>query len=138
METKTLKRNIFQRLFGLCATNPPSDGGCWIFEDGKVIVDLQRAPELAEAYGAIRLEEKGLPERVLVFQGGDGQYYAFKNSCTHGNRRLDPIPGTNQVQCCSIGKSIFDYSGKIISGSAERDIQTYSASLEENRLVITL
>jgi len=138
VETKTLKRNIFQRLFGICATNPPSDEGCWTFEDGKIIVDLERAPELAEAYGAIRLEEKGLPARVLVFKGGDGQYYTFQNSCTHGNRRLDPIPGTNQVQCCSVGQSIFDYSGKIISGSAERDVKTYPTSIEENKLVISL
>ncbi|MBW1910262.1 MAG: Rieske 2Fe-2S domain-containing protein [Deltaproteobacteria bacterium] len=125
MQNATLHRNIFQRILGICATKQPSDEDCWTFENGKIIVDLARAPELGRRNGAIRLEKKNLPERVLVIQGDDGKYYAFKNRCTHGKRRLDPMPGIQQVQCCSIGKSTFDYGGKKISGSAKEDIDIY-------------
>ena len=138
MEDKTLHRNIFQRIFGICATQQPSDEGCWTFDNGKIVVDLTRAPELSAKNEAIRLEKKNLPERVLVVHGIDGDYHAFKNSCTHGKRRLDPIPETQQVQCCSVGKSVFDYSGKLISGSAKEDIVTYNVAVEDGKLVIAI
>ncbi len=109
MQNATLKRNIFQRIFGICATRQPLDEECWIVENGKIIVDLARAPELAGRNGALRLEKKNLRERVLVIQGEDGGYHAFRNRCTHMGRRLDPVPGVQQVQCCSISKSTFDY-----------------------------
>jgi len=84
----------------------------------------------------LRLEGKELTERILVVFGDDGQYYAFKNSCTHAGRRLDPIPGTNKVQCCSVGKSTFDYEGKKQSGSAEHDVHTYPVSKENDPEVL--
>ena len=114
------------------------DEGCWTFDDGKIVVDLARAPELSSNYGAIRLEAKTLPERILVIRGDEGQFYAFQNRCTHGKRRLDPMPGKQQVQCCSIGKSIYDYQGKIISGSAKNDIKTYPLITDDGKLVITM
>ena len=136
MPTPTLRRNIFQRLLGICATKPPSDDSCWTFENGKIVIDLSRAPELNTPNGAIRLEAKHLPDRVLVIHGNDGHYRAFHNRCTHAKRRLDPIPGAEQVQCCSVGKSIFDYEGKHVSGSAKGDVPTYATAVEDGKLVI--
>jgi len=52
MQNTTLHRNIFQRLLGLCATKKPSDEGCWTFDDGKIVVDLARAPELSSTWQA--------------------------------------------------------------------------------------
>ncbi|MBW1798649.1 MAG: Rieske 2Fe-2S domain-containing protein [Deltaproteobacteria bacterium] len=139
MQTGILRRNIFQRIFGICATKPPADEGCWNYENGKVIVDLSRATELSKPNGAVRLEKKNdLPARVLVFKSEDGQYHAFHNQCAHAKRRLDPIPGAQQVQCCSIGKSTFDYEGKVVSGTAEGDVRTYLLVFEDGKLVITL
>jgi nitrite reductase/ring-hydroxylating ferredoxin subunit len=138
MKDKTLHRNIFQRLFGICETRQPSDENCWTFDNGKIVVDLAHAPELAEKNGAIRLEKKNFPGRVLVVHGNDGEYHAFKNHCTHAKRRLDPVPEMQNVQCCSIGKSTFDYSGKMISGSANEDIDIYKVTVENGKLEITL
>lgn len=138
MQNKTLHRNIFQRIFGICATKQPSDEGCWTFENGKFIVDLARATELTKQNGAIRLEKKNLTEKVLVIRRDDGKYFAFRNCCTHGGRRLDPVPTKQQVQCCSMGKSTFDYGGKKVSGPAKGDLDTYTVTIENSKLSITL
>jgi nitrite reductase/ring-hydroxylating ferredoxin subunit len=138
MATETLHRSIFQRILGMCATGKPRNEECWTYEGGAVIVDLAKAPELDERNGAIRLEGKNLPDRVLVIRGDDGSYYAFRNRCAHGKRRLDPVPGAQQVQCCSVGKSTFDYEGSRISGSAKKDITPYKVALEEGKLIIAL
>ena len=138
MQRDTYQRNIFQRFLGICYTKKPVDEGCWTYENGKVIVDLSHAPELGRPDGAIRLEGKGIPDRLLVIHGEDGEYYAFKNHCTHGKRRLDPVPGAHNVKCCSIGKSTFGYDGKVISGSAKKKLTVYSVTVDEGKLIITI
>ena len=69
---------FLKRLFGVCETTPPTSSDCWNLSDGKVEIQLDRAPELANKGGAIRLEGKGTPEKVLVIHGYDGEFHAFK------------------------------------------------------------
>src|SRR5512136_3298492 len=108
MTVKFLNRSLLQRLFGLPATGMPQDPQCWTFSGGKIQIDLARAPELKAPGGALRLEGGRLPRRVLVVRAEDGRFHAFHNRCTHlGHRRLDPVPGTGTVQCCSVNKSTY-------------------------------
>ncbi|MCP4569638.1 MAG: Rieske 2Fe-2S domain-containing protein [FCB group bacterium] len=132
------KRNIFQRLFGVCITQPPQDPTCWSFKDGLLIVDLDRTSELTDPGGAIRLERDDLPDKVLIIHGDDGNYHAFQNVCQHGKRHLDPVPGDNTVQCCSIGKATYDYEGKILYGSAKDKLKIFPLDLDEGKLFINI
>jgi len=134
----SLHRTLFQRIFGLCATKQPEDKDCWKVSDKIVEVLLDRAKELSSPFGAIRLEGKGLPFRLLLVRGQDDNFYAFKNQCRHMGRRLDPVPGTRTVQCCSIGKSTYDYTGQVMSGSADKDILIFKISREKERVIIQL
>ena len=86
----------------------------------------------------LRAEGKNLRERVLVVKGDDGQYYALRNRCTHAGRRLDPIPGSQQVQCCSIGRSTYDCDGNRLSGSAKEALLTYAVTTQDGTLLIYL
>ena len=137
MTTKTLKRNIFQRILGIPATKPPADPGCWGFEDGKVKIDLSKTPELSAPFGAIQLESEALPTRVMVMQDGNGAYRAFENKCAHAGRKLDPVPGTETIQCCSMGQRIYDYQGNVLSGE-DQNVKPLSVRMEDGTLVIDL
>jgi nitrite reductase/ring-hydroxylating ferredoxin subunit len=136
METRTLRRNFLQRLFGWCATKPPADPDAWSVQGNGIAVDLARVPELTQKGQGVRLENKGLPYRLLLIHGDDDRYYAFKNRCTHGGRRLDPVPGTRQVQCCSIGRSTYDYSGKVLSGPAKGPLDGRPVRIEKGKAII--
>lgn len=137
MEIKFLKRNIFQRIFGIPVTSKPADPNCWQFSDGKLTIDLTKTPELKSSGGAIRLEGGNLSRRILVIHGDDGQYHAYHNRCTHlGHRRLDPVPGTGTVQCCSVNKSTYELDGKNIYGPAPEPIKVYQASVDGDQLTI--
>lgn len=139
MEIKFLDRGFFQRLFGTPATDKPRALDCWAYADGKLTVNLKKAPELKKIGGALRFEGGNLPERVLVVFGKDKTYRAYKNRCTHiGHRRLDPVPGTDTVQCCSVNKSTYDLSGKKIYGPAPKPITPYPAVVKGNRLIVTV
>jgi nitrite reductase/ring-hydroxylating ferredoxin subunit len=138
MEVKTLQRTFLQRLFGISATKVPADQGCWTYADGKLRLELRRAPELAQPGGAIRLEGKNLPDRILVIHGDDGNYHAFRNRCQHMGRRLDPVPGTPTVQCCSINKTTYAYDGQVLHGPAKKAVGTFKTQMTDGELIIAL
>ncbi len=133
-----LKRTILQRIFGICATQQPKDEGCWTVSGKRVEVDLAKAPELSTPFGAIRLEGKKLPVRLLVVRGEGDSLHTFQNQCQHMGRRLDPVPGTRTVQCCSIGKSTYDFTGQVMSGSANKGIATFETTRDRERIIIQL
>lgn len=129
---------FLKRILGICETPPPQDGGCWKYVGDRIEIDLQRTPELSQAGQAIRLEGPGLPERLLVLRGYDGKFHAFRNRCSHFGRRLDPVPGKQEVCCCSLGQSTYDYSGNVKSGAAKGALQVFPLRVDEDRLVIEL
>jgi len=131
--------NILQRLFGICATKKPSDPQCWkVNDDNNIEIDLNKAIELKQPGSAIRLEDKQLNDRLLICHGTDNNYYAFVNKCKHMGRRLDPIPETKTIQCCSIGKTTYDYAGTVLSGSAKDKLDTLSVDKTTDKLIIRL
>jgi nitrite reductase/ring-hydroxylating ferredoxin subunit len=92
--------SILKKIFGICETKKPEDPGCWIVYGGRVEIDLTRAGELSGRGGSIRLEGKGLADRILVIRDENGHFFACKNMCTHMGRRIDPVPGSPEVRCC--------------------------------------
>ncbi len=133
-----LKRNIFQRLLGRCQTNEPKDPGSWSFDGGVIEVDLHRLPELSDTGAAVRLEGRDLPLRVLLVHADDGAFRAFHNKCAHAGRRLDPVPGDGTIQCCSMGKTTYDYEGKVVFGQVEDGVTPLKVSTREDRLIVEL
>jgi nitrite reductase/ring-hydroxylating ferredoxin subunit len=139
MTVKYLQRSIWQRIFGISATNKPQDENGWHYESGKLIISMEKIRELTQPGAAIRFEGKNLPERVLVVFGEDKQYRAFQNRCTHiGHRRLDYVPGTQTVQCCSVSKSTYTFDGKKIHGPAPDPIQSYRVKVTEKELHVQI
>ena len=139
MDTKFLKRSFFQRLLGISATTKPGIDDCWNYADGKLTIDLNGASELKTPGSAIRIEGKNLPKRILVVRGEDGEYRAFHNRCTHlGHRRLDPVPGTDTVQCCSVNKSTYDSSGNKLFGPAPRPVTRYPLEKSQEKLIVSI
>ncbi len=133
-----MKRNFFQRIFGKPATKPPESNDFWTFQGNVISVDLEQIPLLKEKGKGVRLERKDLAEKILLVHGEDDQFHALQNKCSHGGRCLDPDPGTESVQCCSVGKSSFGYEGHLISGSAKEDVKVYPVTRKNGTLTIEL
>jgi nitrite reductase/ring-hydroxylating ferredoxin subunit len=133
---KMIKRSFVQRVLGNPKTNEPEAADCWTYKDGQLRIQLQKTPELKTLGGALRFEGKALPLRVLVVHSEDGQYRAYQNKCTHFGRRLDPVPGTNTVQCCSVNHSTFDCCGEKMNGPARGPVKTFSVEMNQEGLII--
>ena len=129
---------ILKKIFGICETKKPEDPGCWIISGGLVEIDLKRAGELSARGGAIRLEGKGLVDRILVIRGENGLFYAYKNKCTHMGRRIDPVSGSQYIRCCSVMGSRFGTTGEVISGPAKGALKIFEVKIEDNKLNIDI
>ncbi len=130
---------FIKQLLGICHTGQAQNPDGWRYEGGKLVIDLNRTPELNAPGGGARFEGQGLPQRVLVVHGADGKYHAYVNKCAHiGKRRLDPVDGGARLQCCSVGQSVYDLSGKRLSGSARDDIHSLPVTPTEETLTISL
>ena len=129
---------LLKRILGICETAPPVDEGCWDYAGGEIRLQLDRTPELAPQGGAVRLEGKGLPLRVLVIHGRDGAYHAVANRCTHMGRRIDPLPGTDRIECCSVSRSRFTYAGEPVGGAARKPLAVFTVCRAGDELTIGL
>ena len=129
---------IISRILGISKTKPPENPGCWAYRDGRIELKLAETPELSVPGGAVRLEGRGLPMRVLVFLGKGGKYFAFQNRCTHAGRRLDPLPSLDQVQCCSVNKTTFTLDGQVVSGAGKQNAVPLPVSHDDGTLWVEL
>lgn len=127
------------RLFGICQTALPENNDAWIFSGKKIVVDLSKITEIAKPGSAVRLEGKGLSERILLLHGIDDQFYAYRNKCSHiGGRRIDPLDEPDRMQCCSVSKSTYNYAGHVVSGPAKEPLKTYPVEKKDNELIISI
>ena len=127
---------FLSRVFGICQTKPPADGGCWRYGEGKIEIELPKAPELEADGGAIRIEGDDLPLRVLVLHGYDGEFHAYHNRCSHAGRRIDPLPESRYVQCCSVGRSMWNYEGESMAGPGKESLTAFPVRRDGTRLVV--
>lgn len=127
--------SIIKAIFGICETRKLDDG-FWQLDGDMVKVKLDQVPELAEKGGAVYLKGGGLNDPVLVIKNEDGNILALKNKCTHGGRKIDPVPGEKKLKCCSIGHSTFDSEGNILSGPAKGPLTIYKVTKDGDSLVI--
>ncbi len=139
MAVKFLNRNLWQRILGICATSKPQNDKSWQYESGVLTIYLSRTQELTQPGTAVRFEGENLPKRVLVVLSENGEYKAFHNRCTHlGHRRLDYVPGTGTVQCCSINKSTYTFAGEKIHGPNRKPVETFSVEKQGDELSVRL
>jgi nitrite reductase/ring-hydroxylating ferredoxin subunit len=129
---------FLDRLLGRPLTDLPQIEDAWVYEAGELRLDLAKLPEIADLGSAVRIEGEVLVDPILVVLGDNGQYYAFKNACTHAGRMIDPLAGTMTLECCSVSSSTFDYDGNVLSGPAESALTSYALIVEDGFLVIAI
>jgi cytochrome b6-f complex iron-sulfur subunit len=129
--------SFLKALLGICET-PPLDPDLWMPEGNQVTIRLGEAATLAPVGGAVRLEGKGLTSRILIVHADSDEYLAFENRCTHVGRKLDPVEGKQEIRCCSISHSRFDYQGNKLSGLAKDPLKKYPVEKRDEELVVTL
>lgn len=130
--------NALKRLFCISVTPKLTDPAGLASTPEALTIDLDRAPELESPGGALRIEGRGAPDRLIVVHGVDGRFYAFANHCACSGFRIDPVPGEPKMRCCTLGQSTFDYEGRSQSERLEHSLTTYPVTRDGSTLRVDL
>lgn len=128
--------DLLDRIRGISDTPVLEDREAWTYAGSTLTLALDRIPDLAVPGSAVRLEDDDVPEPLLIVHGVDDEYYVFINKCPHAGRKIDPLGG--KLECTSIGKSVFDYAGNVLSGTAKTGLTTYTVTYDAGQLVVEL
>ena len=91
---------------------------------------------LNKSGGSVYVEVEGESRPVIVHRISESEVVAFSSVCTHAGCKVD-LPKDAKV-VCKCHNSMFDGTGKRISGPAGKDLKQFSATLTENAVVITV
>jgi len=116
---------------------PQIDGDAYSVEEDKMIVKLDRVPELSKVGGAASIMHDSERISVIIARLDNSDYVVASNQCTHRERPMGYDSETRQLVCSS-GKSKFMLDGSIVRGPAERPLHIYGWSLNQNNLIIDL
>jgi len=116
----------------------PADPECWSYSKPRLTVTLERAPELSLPGSALRVEDKRLPDRVLIVHGIDGAFHAYANHCSCGGFRVDPVPGEEKIRCCTLGMSTFEYAGASLTKRLDHGLTVYPVERGGDTLTVDL
>ena len=126
---------IFRALLGIC-NSPKLDESLWTYTDDEIILE-ESAFDNCNVVG-VYLKGQGLASPVLLYRGDDQVLRAAKNVCPHAKRKLDPLPGSSKLRCCSINHSTFDYEGNKLSGPATGNLTIYPVKVENGIIRIAV
>ena len=127
--------DFFRAIAGVCQTQPLAPGS-WTKDGDEIRVNIGAVEQLNQPDGAVYLTGQGLARPILLVRSSEGPLLACQNACTHGGRKLDPVPGESTLRCCSVGHSTFDYKGARISGSAKDPLTFYPVQESDGQALI--
>lgn len=94
--------------------------------DGKIRLALVQYPELLEPGGSLKILPEGQSGPLYVLSIGDGEYSVVSPVCTHLGCTVE-IEGARLL--CPCHGSMYDRSGTVLRGPAERPLARYPTTL---------
>ncbi|HRI21636.1 MAG TPA: Rieske (2Fe-2S) protein, partial [Panacibacter sp.] len=79
---------------------------------------------------------KGWYYDIAVQKKADNTYSALLLQCTHQENQLTPLG--NNGYTCSLHGSQFDMNGNVRKGPAEKHLEQYSTTIQNNNLIIDI
>ena len=118
---------------------PEIESGTYTIEEGYLLtLNLESIPQLSAGGGSVKIIDENLSDGVIVVRVSKDDYRAFSLYCTHRGVELEYRPEKQHLVCASAGSSTYTLTGEKVKGPAETPLAVYPASLEGNRLVISV
>jgi Rieske Fe-S protein len=100
----------------------------------QVAFKLDKAEKLKTVGGSAILAIKG--KDILFVRTGEKEIRAFNPECTHQHCQVR-YGASGRIECSCHG-STFDMDGKALGGPATQPLATYPATLQDDRVVVTV
>ncbi len=121
-----------------CCGTPLLEMESLLFEDGQLVVNLEKAVSLRTKGSAagIILPERGLD--IIIVHESKNNYVVLSALCTHAWRPLSYLKKRRILMCNNFNHSIFDLEGKVLRGPAGAPLKLYPTRLRHGQLEIAL
>jgi nitrite reductase/ring-hydroxylating ferredoxin subunit len=101
----------------------------------KMAIRLDKVPSLTTAGGSATIKLGG--QEILLIRHSASELRAVSSLCTHQRCGVKYNPKTAKLNCACHG-SVFDLSGKVLTGPATKNLTSFPASLDGERIIITV
>jgi Rieske Fe-S protein len=119
-----------------CCDTPEVEPESVTYGPGGVTIDLLKAPSLREVGSAAYVVNKARGIELIVVHAEPHVYCVLSRLCTHGGQVISYNRDRGMLQCNNFNHSIFDLTGQVWKGPAEKPLRAYSVTLVEDALVI--
>ncbi len=128
-------------LFGvvpLCCSTPEVASGSVRFEGGRLLIDLEKAPELHRVGSAAAVIDTARAVNLIVARTGKNEFVALDRSCTHGGAQCTYNHKRRTVQCTSLNHAEYDLKGTLLHGRTHGNLRAYEVRRTGSLLEIRL
>ena len=108
-----------------CCRTPPAPAGSFSTVPGRIVVDLQKAPELRRTGAAVSVVDEARKLNLILIHADRGHYVAMDRSCTHNGAQCTYDPKRRTLQCTSLNHAEYDLRGTLLHGRTHGDLRTY-------------
>lgn len=122
-----------------CCTLPEPPAGAVRIEPALVTIDLDRAPELSRAGGAIKIVDPQRKLQILVASPAKNRHVALDQKCTHGGGPLTYAHRHQHLYCTCWGHAKFALDGSVLrwpNSQKPRPLRAHAVERKGNLLLI--
>ena len=101
----------------------------------KVALKLAKVPKLSKIGGWTILKVK--KKDIMFIRDGEDSVKAFNPECTHQACTVGYNHESGYIEC-PCHNSLFDLEGKVIKGPATEPLERYTASLKDERIIVSI
>ena len=121
-----------------CCITPELDPACITHEDSRLLIDLDRAPELRKTGSSANLIDQARGLDLIIVHPEPARFCTLAGLCTHYPRPLTYLPKRGVLQCNNFNHSTFALDGSVVKGPATRPIAAFPTSRKGRTLVVEL
>jgi len=119
-----------------CCYTPDLEPESITYEKESLIIDLSKAPSLAQNGSAAYVDDEGKDVKIILVRAKKNSFYALSRFCTHGYQAISYVAERKLLQCNSYNHSLFDLDGSVWKGPAPKPIKVYPVEYKNNKLEI--
>jgi Rieske Fe-S protein len=128
------RRSFFKKVIGLVGFATLLSKSRLAFAK-KLAIKLDKVPALSKVGGSVEVKLAGV--QILLVRRSEKEIAGLSTICTHQSCPLKYNAKTANLHCSCHG-SAFALSGKVLKGPATKDLKTFPAALDGDRIIITV
>lgn len=101
----------------------------------KIAIPLSKAEKLKQVDGSVTLKVKD--SDILFIRDTETTVKALEGKCTHQQCFVAYVKERKRIECPCHG-SIYETTGKVTRGPAPKDLKSYNASLDGERIILEI